>query len=317
MSASSLLLWMSARGAGSWSQFRAAVEELHLKDNDDATGPDAEEIADEAGLPIYHALRLNFQRLGHAEFGTGAGENDWRVTPPCLALTAQPVGWRGVLAGARSRDLLSRVVEHGRVLGVEQVSVAGCPDVVRFAATDAHMMEELAARTGVRLQTNAAEALLMSLPSVDDRSTLRRTPVPFGNEWRIERFSVRSLSWKPALREEVRTSSFGLFRFSLQYRRHTLLCIKGVAFEVPVQVGKYIVLRRRGRRTLRYDEHRREVLVPLSCRPPFLVERALILCSGITPSCRTGNEKIGTLCYGDVPLAVAQLAAAVLKQELR
>jgi hypothetical protein len=32
VNANRLLLWMSARRQGSWSQFRAAVEELHIPD---------------------------------------------------------------------------------------------------------------------------------------------------------------------------------------------------------------------------------------------------------------------------------------------
>jgi hypothetical protein len=31
LSLNDLLTWMSARGRGSWSQFRAAVEEFHLE----------------------------------------------------------------------------------------------------------------------------------------------------------------------------------------------------------------------------------------------------------------------------------------------
>jgi len=34
MSADKLLLWISARSSGSWPQFRAAVEELHVADSD-------------------------------------------------------------------------------------------------------------------------------------------------------------------------------------------------------------------------------------------------------------------------------------------
>ena len=43
MSANSLLLWMSARRRGSWAQFRAAVEELHLHVDTEAEGEDDDE----------------------------------------------------------------------------------------------------------------------------------------------------------------------------------------------------------------------------------------------------------------------------------
>src|SRR5437667_12890954 len=65
MSANKLLLWMSARREGSWQQFRAAVEELHLAESDPAMATEGEDTADQAALPLYQALRLNLQRLGH------------------------------------------------------------------------------------------------------------------------------------------------------------------------------------------------------------------------------------------------------------
>lgn len=309
---------MSARGQGSWAQFRAAVEELHLGDDrESAGGSDVEDIADESGLPLYHALRLNLQRLGHAEFGAGAEDNDWRVAPPCLAVTSQPFGWRGVLAGARSRELLARVMKNGESADLAQLPSPACPDVIRFESTDSGIASRLAELSGLHLQADAPASLLMSLPPIDDRSILRIVPLPFGKDWRIERFSVETLTWKTAAHEEARLCTFGLFRFSIYHQRQVLFCTKGTAFQVPIQVGKYMLLRRRNRRTLRYDAKAREISAPISCRPPFLVERALILCSGMLPSYNAGNGKMATVHYGDVPDEIAQLAAAVLRQELR
>src|SRR4051794_22880806 len=87
MSANSLLLWMSARRCGSWAQFRAAVEELHLRVDVEAEG-EADDSPDQFALPLYQTLRFNFQRVGHAEFFGGAGDGaEWRVTPPAVAIT--------------------------------------------------------------------------------------------------------------------------------------------------------------------------------------------------------------------------------------
>ena len=71
MSANALLLWMSARREGSWQQFRSAVEELHIETDTFASAED-DEAADNFRFPLYQALRLNLQRLGHAEFFGGA-----------------------------------------------------------------------------------------------------------------------------------------------------------------------------------------------------------------------------------------------------
>ena len=80
-----LLLWMSARTEGSWSQFRSAVEELRVSEGEDAIAPESADGSDQYALPIYQAVRLNMQRLGHVEFFSGAGDSGWRVTPPTLA----------------------------------------------------------------------------------------------------------------------------------------------------------------------------------------------------------------------------------------
>ena len=106
MSATALLLWMSARRHGSWQQFRAAVEELHTDVGGGGGGDDDESPGE---FPLYQALRFNLQRLGHAEFFAGAGDAEWRVTPPCLAMVQHPRNWLGILVGGRSLALKKRV----------------------------------------------------------------------------------------------------------------------------------------------------------------------------------------------------------------
>ncbi|MBI2930714.1 MAG: hypothetical protein HYY16_03610 [Planctomycetes bacterium] len=318
MSANSLLLWMSARREGSWQQFRVAVEELHLGDNDgeqDETEEDS--TTDQYALPLYQALRLNLQRLGHAEFFAGARGSDWRVTPPSLAVTQHARGWLGILAGARSDKLLRRLHEAPVTEELETLPFPSCPDQIRIVARDAHSLAALAERVGLVLQHDAPAAILTTLPPIDDSAVRRQTPLPFGTDWRIEHFSTSDLGWKAATREEALSPSGGLFRFSLRHQRQVLLCSKGNAFQVPGQVGKYLVLRRCRRRVLRYDAINRRLTVPSSCRPPFLVERALILCSGSPPSYEAGVAQTGILHYAEIPQAIAGLASALLRQELR
>jgi hypothetical protein len=95
-----------------------------------------------------------------------------------------------------------------------------------------------------------------------------------------------------------------------------LFCTSGAVFRVPGQVGKYLVLRRRRHQVLRYDVDTRSLVVPASCRPPFLIERALILCSGSPPSYE-GAQRRGTLSYSEIPEQIAAVAAALLRQRLR
>ncbi len=318
MSANELLLWMSARQQGSWQQFRTAVEELHMADSDgDPQGEAEEDTADQYALPLYQALRLNLQRLGHAEFFAGAGGSHWRVAPPSLAVTQHARGWLGVVAGARSRKLLQRLKDATAPTELETLSRPACPDQLRMVVGDPRTLAGIAQRSGLFLQHDAPAAILLSLPPVDDSAVCRRADLPFGADWRIEQWSASDLGWRAATRDGALATSLDLFRFSLRHQRHVFLCSRRAAFQVPGQVGKYVVLRRRRRQVLRYDAIGRRLSVPASCRPPFIVERALILCSGLPPSYEAGSAAPGVLHYSDVPAAIAGLASALLRQELR
>jgi len=311
MTPNELLLWMSARRQGSWQQFRGAVEELDLMESSAEPGTE-EDTGDRYSLPHYQVLRLNLQRLGHAEFFGGAGGSEWRVTPPSLAITQHSSGWLGVVAGARSLGLLARLKEVASGVECEAVPIPACPDQLRMRANDSRVLAGIAEAARLLGQPHAPVAILMSLPAVDDATVSKPAQLPFGADWRIDQWTPDGLGWRATRRDEAVSAQLGLFRFSLRHQRHFFLCSRGATYRVPGQVGKYIVLRRRRRQVLRYDTAGHRLLVPASCRPPLLVERALILCSGLPPSYTSG-----VLEYPDVPPSVAALAAALLRQDLR
>ena len=165
------------------------------------------------------------------------------------------------------------------------------------------------------LQRDAPLSILASLPPVDHPVVRRPHDLPFGADWKIEQFSATNLGWKVATREAALAATAGLFRFSLTYRSHVLLCLHGVPYEIPAQVGKYYVLRERRKKILSYDPLTMRLSIPAGCRPPFLIERALILCSGLLPSYERRQSAMGLLHYSDIPGAVARLATALLRQE--
>jgi hypothetical protein len=306
---------MSARGQGSWSQFRAAVEELHIAERESAVlEVEDEEPAGRESLPIHQSLRLNLQRLAHAEFFAGADADDWRVTPPCLSFMRHGTRWLAVVTGARSDRLLGRLHSAAGPIEIETVLLEGCPDQIRLVARNATTFSEVAGSGGILLQRDAPVSILTSLPPVDHPSVRRPDDLPFGGDWKIERFSTTTLGWKAATRNTALATAAGLFRFSLAYRSHVLLCLHGTAYQIPAQVGKYYVLRQGRRKILSYDAVNRRLSLPASCRPPFLVERALILCSGLLPSYERRQSAIGLLHYPDIPESVAKLAAALLRQ---
>jgi hypothetical protein len=260
-------------------------------------------------------LRLNLQRLGHAEFFAGAGGADWRVTPPSLAVTQRANGWLGIVAGARSPKLLQRVDTAVSSEQLQTLAFPACPDQILVAAEDEDTLITAAERAGLLIQSNAPAVLLTCLPPIDSPSVLRSFELPFGTEWKIERFWEKDLRWRTGSREDAVSTNSGLFRFSLRHQRYVLFCSRGASFQVPSQVGKFIVLRRR-RRVIRYDARTMRLTVPASCRPPFLIERALILCSGSVPSYQSGAGP-STLEYGEIPESLARIVAALLRQELR
>jgi hypothetical protein len=318
VSANDLLVWMSARGQGSWAQFRAAVEELHIAESDNyATAGEEEDSAVLPSFPLHQVLRLNLQRLGHAEFFAGAAGNDWKVTPPALCVTRSEADWLAVVTGARTDSLLRRLYRVTGPFEIETVPLESSPDQIRVGAADLQTLSTIAGQTGMLLQSHAPLSLLTGLPPVDHPDVRRENELPLGSDWKIEQFSTSTLGWKMTTREAALTVKAGLFRFSLAYRIHVLLCLHGRAFQIPAQVGKYYVLHQRRKKIFIYDSPNRRLSLPASCRPPFLVERALILCSGLLPSYQRRPSAIGLLHYAEIPGTVARLAAAVLRQELR
>ena len=192
-----------------------------------------------------------------------------------------------------------------------------CPDQIRLVAEAAPTFLAIADQTGMLLQSDAPQSLLTSFPPVDHPAVRRPDELPFGTDWKIEQFSTTTLRWRMATRDAALATAAGLFRFYLAYRSHVLLCLHGTAYQIPPQVGKYYLLRHRRKKVLGYDALNRRLSIPASCRPPFLVERALILCSGLLPSYERRQSAIGLLHYSDVPETIARLAAALLRQELR
>lgn len=315
MNANALLFWMSARRQGSWPQFRSAVEELHV-DSDDVTGTEEDDAPEQFSLPLYQELRLNLQRLGHAEFFNGAGDAEWRVCPPSLAVAQHAAGWIGILTGARSSKLLQRVYAAGASEMLQKMPIPACPDQILVRAKHENTFVVFAERSGLFLQRDAPASLLNCLPPIDDPSVRYLFSMPFGTEWKIDRFSPKELRWRVATRDEATLTPGGLFRFSLRHQRYLLFCSRGEAFRVPGQVGKFLALRRSRRRVLHYDAGNLRLSVPASCRPPFLVERALILCSGTLPTYQ-GDSGAGKLEYTQIPASIAMAAAALLRQELQ
>jgi hypothetical protein len=296
MNANDILLWMSVRRMGSWSSYKNTLEEMAtLTDEYDEEPIDSE-------LPFYQRLRLNFERLAHVEFNRQEFPNGWRVVPPTIATIRETT--TGILCGARTDQLLARIEESCSCVRV--TSQKECPD--RIVLEDRDLIR-IASDNGLGIQHDATESLLAALPPIDDRMMRVTSELPFGNDASVHCFLTSSLEWTSSSPNEARKAPFGLFRWQLPYERHYYLKSRRQAYRVPVQVGKYLALRLDRRRVINFDSSRQVLTVPVTCRPPALIDRALTLRTGLLPDVEQGK-----LVYRNITVSIASTTAALLRQ---
>jgi len=313
MKANELLLWLSARRQGSWQQFRAAVEDLHSGENN---SPDFRNAAiGEGAFPLYQQLRLNLECLAHVEFFAQDCEEGWRVAPPTFAVHPVTGGVRAVLCGARSPALRERVLRVGEKLGCEILDPDGVPEVIRLVTLEASALGEAAVQTGVCIQLDAPLSILSYLPPCDAPSRLEsQSEFPLGSDWIAHEFDTTNLAWQEVERRQAEALHFGVLRFMIHFQRpRYFLRWKDMTFEMPRAVALYVLLHHRRHRMLRYNHDAATLSFPAICRPPRLLERALVLCSGLPPNYDAATAQ---LTYFDVPLEIARFAAELLRQSL-
>jgi hypothetical protein len=313
MKVNELILWLSARVQGSWEQFKSAVESLHLPDEEPAAAELPEEDVRQGGLPLHQELRLMLERLGHAEFFAAGCEGGWRIAPPIWAVSCVQGPLTAVLCGARTLPLLERV-RTAQLASVQLVieENPAWPTVYRLSADHAGDLATAASITGIAAQFDAPRTILCAIPpEFHDGEEIAE--LPLGPDWIVQRFDVESLRWKASSREEGCLARDGLFRFRLPYQRRHFLRRRRRSFEMEGAAAKYVLLRRHRRNVFQYSAAAKECVVPATCRPPTLVERALILCSGLLPRFDAANS---TLTYGCISADLARLAARLLDQEI-
>ncbi len=151
--------------------------------------------------------------------------------------------------------------------------------------------------------------LLAAIPPVDDSQLRRAVELPFGSDWDVSRFSTNTLGWSAVTVQSARKGTFGLFRFKTTFQPQYYLKLGKASYRIPVQVGKYIVLKKARRSVLSHDGKNKSLVLPVSCRPPLLLDRALTLCSGLVP-----NLEAGSLNYQNISKEIALVASELLRQ---
>jgi hypothetical protein len=309
MRANDLLLWLSERQMGSWRQFRGAVQAMcESEDTEIVFGNSA---SASGGFPLHQQLRLDFQRLAHVEFFARECESGWRAAPPVLAATRHNGRWLGVLCGARCDALMERFRMASAAGDFEAIRSSGGVDVLRVYATHERDLERVAAHAKIRFQRDASLAILSHLPLVRaPRREDREAEFPEGADWHIHEFVIGSFTWKNVARDEASASRTGLFRFSIHFQPYRyFLRWDRSTYEVRRAIGIYALLGRRRRQVIEYRPATQTLIVPAGCRPMPLLERALVLCSGLIPAF---DPRSVTLTYAGIPEETAALARQLL-----
>lgn len=301
MGPNELLFWLSARREGSWAQFRSAVEEI-VRDSNPS--------GDDERVPLYQNLRFSLEQLGHVEFG--GSERGWRVTPPILAMSQQSGGFLGIACGARSPRLMTRLQDlAGSRCEVTASSIH--PSVVRIFTPDWDWLPGMAFEAGIGLQPDVPVSILSCLSRVDRLPGSQPGQFPFGRDFEVWRFVVERnrCKWVPSSDEEAARGADGLYRFvRFQVPEHFLKSSKRV-LKVDGQTAKFFVLAGRRRQVLRYDRLNRSLSIPGICRPPLLIDRALVLCTGNLP---VYEPRKRMLVYAGINEDIAGFAASLLCQ---
>ena len=313
MNLDNLLLWLSSTGEGSWAQFRSAVERLHVEPLDHSVqfDDDVRQTERNGDLPVYHHVRYAMQRLGHVEFFTDEIENGWRVVPAATVIQSEP-SKHAILCGVRS----PRILESLHALRDIDVAISGSnggPSRICLRGPAPHAIAMEMIELGFHVQHAASTTILASLPSARDSRAWQRSSIPETTGWTVHRFSRSRLQWTEDTQANAARVANGLFRFRLGFQRMYFLRWRGLCYRVNGQVGKFAMLSRRTG-LLSYNRHDRTFTATMMCRPPPLVERALILCSGVLPKVDSSMRRIE---YPDVTPEVARLAAQLLDQEAR
>jgi hypothetical protein len=303
-----LLTYLSEKGRGTWEEFKAVWSWLG-GENDDR-----------AGKAWIAAQRLS--ALGHIEVAWDE-DKEWAVAPPILTMIPRS-GGRALLTGARTRYLCEVVREDGDLLarGALDEAAEGLdlwvdiwvqttgPSTVMLCCKSHNDADRLASELGIEYTFSASTRLSAILPQLSSFVSLWRPgSLPRGLD--VERFDIDSLFWK----DVEDTLEPGLYRCNTYSRTEHAINGPTGWFRVPMEAGKYEVLRWEGRSVLRYMEANGSLMVGSGASLPPLQNRAAVLCSGRLPFLAK-NGTSSWLVYENVDFEIAERIAKSLSQEL-
>ena len=220
---------------------------------------------------------------------------------------------RGVLCGARSPVLRERMVRAAERFNCELLDSLGVPEVIRVVAPEASALPKWPCKQISIFSKMHHLPFSSHLPPCDPPSRARSpSEFPQGADWSIHEFDATKLAWRKIERHETQTIRFGVLRFLIHFQRpRYFLRWKGMTFEMPRAIALYALLKRHRGGVLCYNREVAALSVPAIYSPPRLLERALVLCSGLPPTYDNAQ-----LTYSDVPPEIARFVAELLRQPI-
>ena len=298
-----LLYWVSARGEGTWAQFRDAAQTLGVvQDRDGARS----------------AMR-RLILLGHVDQSDDGAR--WSASPPALVRFADGADG-GYIAGARTPSSLSELERYGAPNESPQYYYAGPPRIEPAAAVSRDA--DIAERLGIEDAGIASERLTDVLPGVDGwKDSLKAVEGIVPASYDVERWEGGE--FRPcdalSLRDGTYRGESGMYRFSRANDPSGRIWT--AFFDEPSQRflrGDWYGLRflslaasGGGLDAVRYSARDGALLIPESQRLPLIYERALTLASGLLP---TRAENPNWLAYPLIPLSLAETLCGKLNVNL-
>ena len=292
-----LLYWVSARGEGTWAQFRDAAQILGA--------------ADDRRMARSAMRRLIL--LGCVDQSDDGAR--WSASPAALVQFSAGAGG-GFIAGRRTPKFLSELKRRGALSESPQDYYAGPPRIE---------MSGVAERMGIADAGIASERLADVLPGVDEwKDGLKAVdgvvPASYDVVERWEGGEFRRCDTL-SLRDGRYRGESGMYRFSRSSDPSGRVWV--AFFDEPSQRflrGDWYGLRFLslaasgiGLDAVRYSDESEALLIPESQRWPLIYERALTLASGLLPS---RAENPNWLSYPLVPLSLAETLCGKLNVNL-
>lgn len=304
-----MLNWMSEVESGTIKELRDRTEWL-MRDS----------LTTHEGHHRFYEWLRRMTSLGHCEVDWA--RRRWSVTPLVIYRLPNADGL-AALAGRRRQTLTPRLLQESENTDVwvdtrvmpQQGRGLPLPRVIQIQFNNASELEQLASNLGGRYVGTAAVRLASVLrpPSVGPIAA----PPPGA-----ESLEVLSTVSPPRFSSAPVTSYFrreGLYRYK-RYGQRIHLYWDGENWrETDRERGVILEARRRGERVIRWVPeivHGRggvgSVVVEAGIAIPALHDRALVLCSGLTPAV----SESGDVIYENVPRIVARTVADLLDASL-